>query len=63
MSQNPTVTIIVDLNQVNQILSALDKEPHAQVRLLIDGILEQANRQITPKVTPALDEEPAEERE
>lgn len=59
MTQNKPITLILDVDKVNQILAALDAKPHIEVRGLVDMILDQANQQVLPKqtATAPLDEE------
>lgn len=63
MPQTPIMTITLDLNYINQILASLDKEPHAEVRFLIDEILKQVSAQDLSKINATLDQEQSEERE
>lgn len=46
------ITLVLDLNDVNAILSVLAKLPYEQVESLISNIRGQAQAQVTPPPPP-----------
>ncbi len=60
MSDTRPLKLIVNVDQAQLIVNALEALPHIQVRQLIDSIMGQAKEQIKPATalpTPPLEEE------